>query len=297
MNFRQLEAFIYIADNRSFSVAAEKLFVSQPTVSGYISTLEEELRVKLFARTTKEVGLTDAGEKLYSYARQIVELKKGVEETFINNRYQGTSLNISASSIPSRYILPEILSGFVNKNPDVSFNVKEGDSADVIESVSLGKTDIGFVGTQIGKSECKYYKLIRDDLVVITPNNEYYKKLLKKNDLSWIKDEAVILREPGSGTRREAIKCLKNLNIDINALNVIAQMENTETIKRSVRDGMGISIISKLATREGVLSGNVLDKTITPNGKGRWLYMVTSSKRNLSNTAKEFVSFVKEFYL
>ena len=82
MNLKQLEAFVQVSESGSFSRAAKELYLTQPTISAHIASLEKELSVRLFVRNTKEVGLSDDGKDLYKYARQIVDLEKKIEERF-----------------------------------------------------------------------------------------------------------------------------------------------------------------------------------------------------------------------
>ena len=76
MNLKQLEAFVQVAEGGSFSKAAKELFLTQPTISAHISSLEKELNSRLFVRNTKEVGLSEDGKDLYKYARQMIDLEK-----------------------------------------------------------------------------------------------------------------------------------------------------------------------------------------------------------------------------
>ena len=123
MNLKQLEAFVMIADNKSFSLTAEKLYLTQPTVSAYISKLESELGEKLFYRTTKEVALTEAGKKIYIYAKDIIELAEKIENAFKESPEEGPRrMVISASSIPGTYLLPGILAEFSSAFPNVKDN-------------------------------------------------------------------------------------------------------------------------------------------------------------------------------
>ena len=82
MNLKQLEAFVKVAEDGSFSKAAKALFLTQPTISAHISSLEKELNARLFVRNTKEVSLSEDGKELYQYASQMVELEKKIEEVF-----------------------------------------------------------------------------------------------------------------------------------------------------------------------------------------------------------------------
>ena len=82
MNLKQLEAFVEVAQSGSFSKAARKLFLTQPTISAHIAALEKELDVRLFVRNTKEVALSPDGQKLYTYARQILDLTDRIRMEF-----------------------------------------------------------------------------------------------------------------------------------------------------------------------------------------------------------------------
>ena len=114
------------------------------------------------------------------------------------------------------------------------------------------KADVGFTGTVLEKGSCTYIPFYQDELVILTPAAERYRARKDADIASWIPEEPVILREEGSGTRKEALRLLAQTGIDITKLNVAAMMENQETIKRSVGSGMGISILSKLAAREEI---------------------------------------------
>ena len=107
MNLKQLEAFVEVAEGGSFSKAAKTLFLTQPTISAHISALEKELEVRLFVRNTKEVNMSDDGQKLYRYARQIVDLEKRIEEEFGAAKEEGFVKDILMNSLGLwRWIVP-----------------------------------------------------------------------------------------------------------------------------------------------------------------------------------------------
>ena len=111
MTLKQLEAFVKIANNRSFTLAAKELFITQPTVSAYINNLEEELGVRLFDRTTKEVQLSDEGDRIYLYAKEILELADKIQNSFsMDEDNKVRQVVISTSSIPGQFLVPEPLS-------------------------------------------------------------------------------------------------------------------------------------------------------------------------------------------
>lgn len=298
MNLKQLEAFVKIADSGSFSQAAKELFLTQPTISAHISSLEKELNSRLFVRNTKEVHLSENGTVLYNYAKQMLVLQKRIEDTFASNEEKEQQcITIAASTIPAQYILPGILVAFSEKYPDQQFKVVETDSAKVVEQVMNHTADVGFTGTALDKKVCKHIPFYRDELVVVTPNTEKYKNLQKtEKDASWIVEEKLIMREEGSGTRKEAEKQLKKIGVNVAKINVIATMENPEAIKRAVASGMGISIMSKLAAEEEMHKGRLLILPVTSDGTKRDINVVYDRNLQPSRTTERFVKLVKEMH-
>jgi len=298
MNLKQLEAFVKVAEDGSFSKAAKALYLTQPTISAHISSLEKELNARLFIRNTKEVSLSEDGKELYQYASQMVELEKKIEEVFSEESRKDTKcITIASSTIPAQYILPEILATFNEKYPTEQFKVMEMDSSKVIEMVAGHMADIGFTGTVLEKKHCKYIPFYNDELVLITPNTKKFRQYAEdKENLEWLRTEGIIMREEGSGTRKEAEKLLKNIGIAVEELNIVAMIENAETIKRSVRSGMGVTIISRLAAQEEIDAENVLEFPLLPEGGGRDLNIVYNKNYHLSTSAERFLKVVKKVY-
>lgn len=299
MNLKQLEAFVHVAESRSFSKAAKDLYLTQPTISAHISSLEKELNVRLFVRNTKEVSMSEDGKDLYQYARQIIDLQKKIEERFDSEKEDGKHLiTIAASTIPAQYLLPKILLRFNERYPKEQFKLVETDSTKVVTQIIDHMADVGFTGTVLEKKHCKYVPFYKDELVIITPNTEKYRKLQEGSagDIKWLKEEHIIMREEGSGTRKEAQKQLKGAGISVDDLNIIASIENQETIKKSVRQGMGISVLSRLATADEVEAGFILAFSIPKADKGRNINLVYNKNYQLSRSAERFIKVVKEVY-
>lgn len=298
MNLKQLEAFVQVAEGGSFSKAAKQLFLTQPTISAHISSLEKELNARLFVRNTKEVKLSDDGKELYRYARQMIDLQNKIEERFETGKSESKHLiTIAASTIPAQYLLPEILMKFNERYPKEQVKLLETDSSQVVTKIIDHMVDVGFTGTVLEKKHCKYIPFYKDELVVITPNTEKYQVLHQNiEDISWISGECLIMREEGSGTRKEAGKQLRNAGINLDKLKIIASIENQETIKKSVKQGMGISIISRLAAEEETKSGDLLTFPILKADQGRDINLVYNKNYQISKSAERFVKVVKEVY-
>lgn len=299
MNLKQLEAFVQVAEGGSFSKAAKELFLTQPTISSHISSLERELNARLFVRNTKEVSLSEDGIKLYKYAKQMLDLQREIEVTFgMDEEGESRAVTIAASTIPAQYLLPEVLTRFSERYPQEQIRIQETDSSKVVMQIVDHRVDIGFTGTVLEKKHCKYIPFYKDELVIITPNTPKYQELAQgnKEDISWIKKEHVIMREEGSGTRKEAELQLKGAGVIFAGLDIIASIENQETIKKSVRQGMGISVLSKLATADEVANGEILAFPIPNSDEGRDINLVYNKNYQMTRSAERFIKVVKEVY-
>lgn len=299
MNLKQLEAFVKVAEGGSFSKAAKDLFLTQPTVSAHIAALEKELGTRLFIRNTKEVTMSEDGQELYKYAKQMVDIECQIEERFnVRDGIGKHSITIAASTIPAQYLIPRVLMKFKEKYPEEQFKLFETDSAQVVTQIIDGIADVGFTGTVLEKKHCKYLPFYKDKLNIITPNTEKYQRLKEESegDISWLQNEHLIMREEGSGTRKEAEKQLKKAGISVAELDIIASIDNQETIKRSVRQGMGISVLSRLATQEEVAEGHLLAFAIPKSDEGRDLNLVYNKNSQITKNVERFIKVVREVY-
>ena len=299
MNLKQLEAFVQVAEGGSFSRAAKELYLTQPTISAHIASLEKELNVRLFIRNTKEVSLSEDGKELYKYAKPMMDLEHKIEERFGSGEEPGKhSITIAASTVPAQYLLPAILKRYNEKYPEEQLKILEMDSAKVVLRVIDHMVDVGLTGTTLEKKHCRYVPFYKDQLVVITPNTEKYRKLQAESadDISWICQESFIMREEGSGTRKEAEKQFARAGISVEELDVIASIENQETIKKSVSQGLGISVLSALASKDEVEEGHILAFPIPGADSGRDINLVYNKNYQLSRSAERFIRIVKDVY-
>ena len=296
MNLKQLEAFVQVSESGSFSKAAKELFLTQPTISAHISSLEKELNVRLFTRNTKEVSLSDDGKDLYRYAKQITDLEKAIEERFYMDSDDGKHfITIAASTIPAQYLLPKVLMCYRERYPKEQIKIMETDSSEVVTQVVDHMVDVGFTGTVLEKKHCKYIPFYKDELAVIAPDTPEYRILKEQNrdDIDWIKRKPLILREEGSGTRKEAEKQLKNAGISMEDLDIVASIANQETIKKSVKQGMGITVLSRLAAED---EDGLLIFPIPGADEGRDINLVYNKNYQMTRSADRFIRIVKEVY-
>lgn len=298
MNLKQLEAFVCVAEERSFSAAAKKLYLTQPTVSAHINSLEKELGVRLFVRTTKDVELSREGEQLYDNARRMLQLEKNILRDFTQKDPKvSNKIIVGASTVPGQYILPKILSLFSRTYPGNRLELKESDSMEVVRMVQDGGVEVGFTGTSESDPTCVFEPFYSDRLVIITPNIDRYRQYGETGfPMEQFYKERWIVREEGSGTRKEAERHLREMGVDLSRLEIVATISNQETIRKSVEADMGVSVISGAAVADYVERGSLLQFSLGEQDVYRKLYMVWSKNHKPHKAARLFIRFVRELY-
>lgn len=297
MEFKQLEAFVAVVDYGNFSEAARKLYLTQPTISAHIRSLEEELHARLIIRTTKKLTITTKGYQLYDSAVRILDIRNNLLENFTGSRKQ--IIDLAASTIPSSYLLPELLAGFGRMYPDVYFHSWQTDSAGAINRVLDGTVDLALTGQNTGDDSCVFIPFCQDDMVIATPVNDHYLNLKQKEQpvvfQDFIKDP-VIIREKGSGTKKEMDIFLENAGIEPSSLNVVARMNDLESIKKSIVNGLGFSILSARSVVDLQKTKQILLFPLEESAHKRSFYIVYSKKRILKSHVRQFIHYVKEYY-
>ncbi|MGN0205128.1 MAG: selenium metabolism-associated LysR family transcriptional regulator, partial [Coprococcus sp.] len=273
MELKQLEAFTAVVDYNSFSEAAKHLFLTQPTVSAHVAALEKELDTKLIVRTTKRLYITSRGYELYDSAVSMLKIRNHILNEFVGSHKR--IIDLGASTIPSSYVLPEILSAFGHLNPDIYFHSELSDSMGIIQQVQSGKLDFGLVGTATEDNDLVFIPFLEDELVIVTPVTPHYLQLEKeKATLDRMLSEPFILREKGSGTKKEVDKYLEKRKIPASSLNVVARMNDLEAVKRSIMNGLGISILSAKSIQDLKNSRQVIVFPLDKPAPTRNLYIV-----------------------
>lgn len=292
MDFRQLEAFVSTVEHKSFSAAAAALYLSQPTISSHVHSLEKELQVQLIHRTTKRFEVTSEGQRLYEYAVALLQLqKKAINELSDAPKKE---LHIGASSVPGQCILPQILGNYRQLCPDVCFQVVFSDSLDIIQQVSNGTLDIGLVGTT-AESRCTFVPFVSDELVVAVPNTPHYQELISsRTPLSQLLKEPIIMRTDHSGTMRETQQFLQRLQISMDDLNIIAYMNDAAAIQNCVIQGLGVSIMSRQTVEASAQRGDLLMIPLGEHALLRKLYIVYRESEFLPRTSLDFIRFFAE---
>ncbi|MCL2620702.1 MAG: selenium metabolism-associated LysR family transcriptional regulator [Defluviitaleaceae bacterium] len=296
MDFRQLEAFVMVVDKGSFSRAAEAIFLSQPSVSTYISSLEKELGTPLVNRSTKEVSPTLAGKILYESAKEMLTLKSQMTDKIkgLSGDFSGV-INIIASSVPAQYILPRAIAQFNAFYPDIAFNVKQGTTLDVARSIASGQAELGFSGgivDDIDGSKCTFHQFLCDRMIMIAPSNDDFGDDLEYSLKALLREHRFVGREKGSGTRIEYERYLEELGMDIRGLSSSINFDNTQSIINAVINGLGVSMISHFAAASYIHKKMVIPLRLTTPLPNRKLYYVLKKNFAKSHLADLFIDFL-----
>ena len=295
MELKHLLSYATVVRLGSFSRAAEELYIAQPTISLHIRQLEEELQTKLLVRTTKSIEVTDKGREVYEYAVSILQLKDRITEKCSDS--SARVVRLGASTIPSAYILPEVLPAYVRQHPATYFTIDQGDSRSVTEKVLEGVIDIGLVGMKPSSPEFTAESFCEDTVVVITPVREPFLSMKEKHTatLKQLFAEPIILREEGSGSLKAADAFLANAGWSESDLHVVARTNDPEAIKNLVARGLGISLISSRAAENYSRENRLLVFPFPENAGRRLFWSVTKKSALLPDCAKDFLRYLRHF--
>lgn len=294
MDLKQIEIFIKVAKLKSFSKAAEEIFLSQPAVSAQISSLEKELDSQLFNRSSKDIGLTEAGEAFLKYAIGIMNMFNSAVSTLssLNDNVFGT-LNLSVSTTPCNSIVPALIKDFSEVYPEVSFKIAEQSSGNIIDNILKFNCELGIVGSRVQNKGIECCRLVEDELVIISNKSFNLPEQVQIDDIMKCK---FVLREGSSATRKKFEKALQDKGIDVSKLNVVCEINNLDALFKFVKAGIGIAVVSKNVCEDYIHDKNIIISELKDLKIKRSIYLVKSLKRELTPTAKVFYDFCREYF-
>ncbi len=246
MDYRD-EVFLAVAENLSFSKAAEALFISQPAVTKHIKELESKLNSALFERKGNKVYLTKAGKLGYLHLKQIKQQYRELEFELsrLNDDYKG-SLRLGASSTISQYLIPSVLAAFHQRFPQIKLDLFNGNSFSMEQKLLNQEIDLALVENDSSQSNIRYLDFLEDEIVVVSGANSVYGK--RKNlSLADLQQIPIVLRERGSGTLEVIQHALKKDKIELDKLNILIHLGSTEAIKNFLVNFEGIGFVSEKA--------------------------------------------------
>jgi len=291
MDIHQLKVFSSVFKNRSFSRASEELHLTQPTVSDHVKTLEAELECKLFDRLGRTIIPTKEAEALFGHAVEIIE-KTDITKDIIRQFKKELSgeLIVGASTIPGTYLMPSLMAAFQKTHPDVSFQIFISDSKEIGEKVLKHELLIGVVGTKFSNGHLHHMPFIEDELIAVSSPSLIKKDVLTLKDLIKF---PMVLREEGSGTRKELEKILESKNITLEDIKIAGIFGSTDAIKQAVKAGLGFSVLSRLSVADELKYRLLKEIKLSDIQMKRKFYIVTHKKRSLPFLQSAFLEHMK----
>ena len=284
MTIRHLQIFVAVADCGKMRAAAERLHISQPSVSQAVRELESYYNIKLFERLSQRIYITETGKKLLPYARHIIDSFETMEG-FINDTSAGNVIRVGGSVSVGTRLLPPMIKSLENEVPDVDVCVIVDNTAAIEGKIQRSELDIAVVEGIVRNDELVKKDIYDDELVlVVGPEHELFNHPgIKLKELT---KHALISRESGSVERNQFEQFL--LEHDIKMKNKWS-CSNTETIKKAVLNGEGIAILSRMVIEKEIAAGEVRVLNVENTRMKRKIKLIYHKNKYISQSMKQFI--------
>ncbi|MEK6263875.1 MAG: LysR family transcriptional regulator [Clostridium sp.] len=303
MDFRQLQYMLKVAEEKSFSKAAQKLYIAQPSLSQYIQKLENHLGVQLFDRSTSPLRLTYAGELYAETAKNILNLNEQltIQMEDISNFKKGR-LTIGLSALRSTYLMPKILPLFHEKFPGIDVVLVEGNSVKLEYLAIKGITDITIMTLPINNNIFCNEPILKEKIILaLPPNHPMCKRVITKHyaqhtypeiSLNELCDEPFILLKQHQKLHQIAVSLCKQAGF---SPKIILESESIEATHALVSSGMGIAFIPDSIAIFPQTSTDPVYFLIKDLETTRSLVVCYIKRKYLSRASKEFISLITDF--
>lgn len=290
LSLYKLEIFATVVEAGSFSAAAERLLMTQSAVSQHVQDLEASLGAQLFTRGRRGVTLTTAGTTLHGYTRQILRLVAEAENavTDVDHLAEG-QVRIGATPGVNIYLLPEWIQAFRARYRNLTATLQTAITGEVIDGVLKHTLDIGFIEGELADGE--YPRLAQQVLrdislnVIIGPGHDWW--TLESIPVDLLDGQPFVTRQSGSKTRIWVDDVLRQHDVQPD---IVAELDNPESIKRVVITGMGVAIMPEYAIAAEVEAGTLRALVINDVPLNRTLKLVWDREALLSPVTGAFLS-------
>lgn len=285
MNHLKLQAFCLLVDFKKLAPVAKELGITPPTVSFHIRSIEDEYGVRLFRTNAGGYRLTEAGEGLYHYARQIVQLQNDMNR-FIENLLAGNigSIRLGASALPAHIYMPEIINQISTAYPDIRISLEVKTAPEIEKMVALQELDFGLIMETRQENRALIYETIGEDSLVLalSPRHE----LAAKKDISQsdVLKNKVLLHTSSSSTNHFIEKWLDPFQPAFNTI----ELDSVSTIKKMLTFGKTIAFLSVSLIEDELQSGLLIKKDLNDITLKRKIQLVYPQSR-LDNKIDVFV--------
>jgi DNA-binding transcriptional LysR family regulator len=293
MDTRQLQAFCEVVERRSFSQAAERLGVTQPAVSLQVRSLEKRLGTQLLDRSGRRVEPTEAGLRLYRGAQRMLQLEDDLLADLAQEatgELEGT-FEIGASTGPGGVVLAQILCEFADEHPQLHVALLVYDTQTIVERVADRTLQVGVVGAAPRHRGVEYEPFFRDTVVLVCPpGHPFAGRTIDAGDL---RGETLIVMQEGAGVRQIYEDELQRAGLRLRDLGVRLELGLQESVTSAVRNGHGITFISRNSVENDLAAGTLVEARVAGLQLEREIYLVRAAGRAETRAAHTFVEFAK----
>jgi DNA-binding transcriptional LysR family regulator len=294
MDTRQLAAFCAVVELNSFSLAAERLGVTQPAVSLQVRALEKRLGSQLLDRSGRRVEPTEAGRRLYRGAQRLLQLEEqllGEIGAEADGELAG-DLSIGASTGPAAIVVPLLLCEFQRVYPEVRVSLEVHDTQTVVDRVADRELELGIVGAARRHRSVRFEPFMRDEVILACPpGHRFAGRTVAVDEL---RGESLIVMQAGAGVRQVVEDALKPLGTKLRSLDVRLELGLQESVRSAVRAGYGVSFISRAAVEAELAAGSIAEARVDGMDATREISLVRGTGRVPTRVAEEFVRFAAE---
>jgi DNA-binding transcriptional LysR family regulator len=292
VTLRQLEIFLAVAREKSFSLAAKKIHLSQPTLSEHISELERELGKQLFFRHGRHrvVKVTEAGRVFEQFAERAVLSVEGARQALadLDGLTHGSVL-IGASTTPGLYVLPRIIAAFRTKYPGVDVKLQIANSQTIEGRVRERELDLGIVGGHALRpgQECLAAGMLDELVLIVAPAHTWAGR--REVPPESLADEPLLVREEGSATRSVTERALQRVKF-----RVAMELDHTEAIKQGVMAGLGVAFVSLYAVQGEIATGRLRALRLRGVRIQRHFHVIHHETRRITASARAFMNLFEQ---
>lgn len=289
MTIRHLKIFIAVADNGTMSGAAQRLYITQPTVSQAVAELEKHYGTLLFERLSQRLYITEAGRELLSRARHIVGAFDDMETDMANASH--SKIRIGCSVSVGTVLINDLLDIAEAAMPDCAFSVTVDNTSRIERSILSNEADIGIIEGIAESDELTLIPLITDELVLICGKNHRL-ALSGKINFKDLEGENLISREKGSYERNQFEKLAQRMGISFNRS---WSCTNTEAIKNAVIKGRGIAVMSAMLIKRELEAGELVTLELDELPIRRTLHLIHHKNKYITPAIAAFTEICKNY--
>ncbi|MEA3334545.1 MAG: LysR substrate-binding domain-containing protein [Chloroflexota bacterium] len=292
LNLESLRVFVMAAETENLTRVARQLNMSQPSVSQHVQSLERHLGIELFVRHGRRIKLSPVGQTLLPLSKDLLRSSKQLEEAALALTGEVSGhLTIGCSTSSGKYVLPHLLARYREEFPLVRGTVKVGHRSRVIEWLLAGEVDLAVTSERVNRGGLHHRLFFEDEIVLVVPGNHEWadRESINPNELY---HERFILREPDSGTHSALVEGLDQAGIDIERMECVLVLDNSEAIIMTVEEGFGLGFVSKVTAERGVAWGSIKALALKGISMKRWLHMVDNDRTPHSPALNAFTMFV-----